>query len=135
MVKLRAAIENKIRPSAMLFHEQPDLPWTKFDFLLLEAYQMLQDETCSMCGSPIWICRNEYASNVGFKIKSAKCFAKAELDKHQEREEKKNKKNKKYGQQDYIVPYTYDGAELPTRMSYFNSLAQQAAESSDENSV
>jgi hypothetical protein len=135
VVKLRAAIENKIRPSAMLFHEQPDLPWTKFDFLLLEAYQMLQDETCSMCGSPIWICRNESAANVGFKIKTATCFAKVELDKHQEREEKKNKKKKKYGEQEYIIPYTYDGGELPTRMSYLNALAEEATNSSDANSV
>lgn len=58
-----------------------------------------------------------------------------ELDKHQEREEKKNKKNKKYGEQDYIVPYTYDDGELPTRMSYFNALAEEAVESSDINSV
>lgn len=96
---------------------------------------MLQDETCSMCGSPIWICRNEYATNVGFKIKSAKCFAKTELEKHQEREEKKNKKNKKYGEQDYVIPYTYDGQDLPTRMSYFNALAKEAMESIDTNSV
>jgi hypothetical protein len=135
VVKLRAAIENKIRPSAMLFHEQPDLPWTKFDFLLLEAYQTLQDETCSMCGNPIWVCRNEFADNVGFKIKSAKCFAKAELDRHQEREEKKKKKNKKHGEQEYVLAYAYDGGELPTRMSYFNSLAQQATQSDDTNSV
>lgn len=135
MVKLRAAIENKIRPSAMLFHEQPDLPWTKFDFLLLEAYQMLQDETCSMCGNPIWICRNEYANNVGFKVKSAKCFAKAELDKHQERESKKKSKNKKHGEQEYILAYAYDGGELPTRMSYLNAIADSIAESTDTSSV
>ena len=135
MVKLRAAIENKIRPSAMLFHEQPDLPWTKFDFLLLEAYQMLQDETCSMCGNPIWICRNEYATNVGFKIKSSKCFAKAELDRHQEKESKKKNKNKKHGEQEYIVAYAYDGGDMPTRMSYLNAIADSITESSDTSSV
>ena len=135
MVKLRAAIENKIRPSAMLFHEQPDLPWTKFDFLLLEAYQMLQDETCAMCSNPIWICRNEYASTIGFKIKSTKCFAKAELDRHQERESKKKSKAKKHGEQEYVLAYTYDGSELPTRMSYLNAMAQAMAEADDISSV
>jgi hypothetical protein len=135
VVKLRAAIENKIRPSAMLFHEQPDLPWTKFDFLLLEAYQMLQDETCSMCGNPIWVCRNEYASNVGFKVKSAKCFAKAELDKHQERESKKKSKITKHGVQEYVLAYAYDGGELPSRMSYLTSIAEALAESDDASSV
>jgi hypothetical protein len=119
----------------MLFHEQPDEPWTKFDFLLLEAYQILQDETCAQCGNPIWICRNEYANNVGFKIKSAKCFAKAELDRHQERQEKKKSKIKKYGEQDYVVPYAYNGQELPTRMSYYTAAAKEALENSDINSV
>lgn len=118
----------------MLFHEQPDLPWTKFDFLLLEAYQMLQDETCSMCGNPIWVCRNEYANNVGFKIKSAKCFAKAELDKHQERQSKKKTKPK-HGEQEYVLAYAYDGGELPTRMSYLNSMAQAMMDSEDTSSV
>lgn len=135
MVKLRAAIENKIRPSAMLFHEQPDLPWTKFDFLLLEAYQILQDETCGMCGNPIWICRNEYATSVGFKIKSAKCFAKAELDRHQERESKKKNKPKKHGEQEYVLAYAYEGGDMPTRMSYLNSIAESIVKSDDMNSV
>ena len=110
----------------MLFHEQPTDPWTKFDFLLLEAYQILKDETCQMCGNPIWICRNEFADNVGFKIKTSKCFAKAELEKYMEKEEKKKSKAKKYGEQEYIVPYTYDNGDFPTRMSYLTNLAQQA---------
>lgn len=96
---------------------------------------MLQDETCSMCGNPIWICRNEYASSVGFKIKSAKCFAKAELDRHQEREAKKKSKTKKHGEQEYVLAYAYDGSELPTRMSYLNAIAQAMIDSGDINSV
>ena len=112
-----------VRPVAMLFHEQPSEPWTPFDFKLLEAYQILQEETCQECGNPIWICRNESAANVGFKIKSAKCFAKAELDKWHEREEKKSSSKKKYGEYPYVVPYTYDGGDMPTRMSYYQSLA------------
>jgi len=132
VTKLRAAIENNIRPSAMLFHEQPNLEWTKFDFLLLEAYQILQDETCQQCGNPIWICRNEFADNVGFKIKSSKCFAKAELEMYQEREEKKKSKRKKYGEQEYILAYTYDGSDLPSRMSYYNAMAEQATKEAAE---
>jgi hypothetical protein len=103
--------------------------------MMLEAMQILEDEPCKECGSQIWICRNESAAHVGFKVKIATCFAKAELDRHQEREEKKKKKNKKHGEQEYVLPYAYDGGELPTRMSYFNSLTQQAMESMDTNSV
>jgi hypothetical protein len=109
----------------MLFHEQPFDPWTKFDFLLLEAYQTLQDETCSQCGNPIWICRNESATNVGFKIKTTVCFAKAELERHNEMKEKKKSKKKTYGESDYVVAYTYDDGDMPSRSSYFAYLAEQ----------
>lgn len=107
----------------MLFHEQPTDPWTPFDFKLLEAYQILQEETCQECGNPIWICRNENAANVGFKIKTAKCFAKAELDKWHEKEEKKKTSKKHYGEYPYVVAYTYDGSDMPSRRSYYEALA------------
>lgn len=107
----------------MLFHEQPSDPWVRFDFLLLEAYQMLQEETCNECGNPIWVCRNEEANNVGFKVKVAKCFAKAELDKWYEKEEKKKSNKKSYGEYPYVVAYTYDEGPFPTRMEYYQSLA------------
>lgn len=109
----------------MLFHEQPTDPWTRFDFLLLEAYQILQDETCKECGNPIWICRNEFASNVGFKVKVSKCFAKAELDKWHEKQEKAKSNKKGYGESPYVVPYTYDDSEFPTRLSYYQGYADK----------
>lgn len=110
----------------MLFHEQPTDPWVRFDFLLLEAYQILQDETCSECGNPIWICRNENAANVGFKIKISKCYAKAELEKWQEKQEKKKKKG--YGETPYIVPYTYDENDFPTRLSFYQGLSENESD-------
>lgn len=94
---------------------------------MLEAYQILQDETCNECGNPVWVCRNEEAANVGFKVKTAKCFAKAELDKWAEKEDKKKSKKKKYGEYPYVTPYTYDGSDFPSRRSYYESLAQQDA--------
>jgi hypothetical protein len=107
----------------MLFHEQPSDPWVPFDFLLLEAYQTLEDESCNECGNPIWVCRNDEATNVGFKIKVGKCFAKAELDKWLEKDNKKNRKT--YGETPYIVAYTYDGSTMPTRRSYLQSLMEK----------
>jgi len=107
----------------MIFHEQPGDAWTPFDFLLLEAYQMLQDEICTECGNPIWICRNEEAANVGFKVKVATCFAKAELDKWAEAQEKKKKKT--YGQYPYVIAYTYDDGPLPSRQDYLNALYEK----------
>lgn len=105
----------------MLFHEQPSDPWVPFDFMLLEAYQTLEDETCGECGNPIWVCRNEEANNVGFKVKVTKCFAKAELDKWTEKENKKTNK-KGFGEIPYIVAYTYDDGPMPTRRSYLESI-------------
>lgn len=84
----------------------------------------MQDETCNECGNPIWICRNEDAHSVGFKVKTATCFAKAELDRWQEKEEKKKTKKKAYGQYPYVIPYTYDNSDFPTRQSYYESLIQ-----------
>jgi hypothetical protein len=106
----------------MLFHEQPDEPWTAFDFLLVEAFQILQDETCSECGNPIWICRNEDAQSVGFKVRTSVCYAKLELEKWQEKEQKSNNKKKKYGQSPYVVPYTYDDSPFPSRKSFYMGL-------------
>jgi len=109
----------------MLFHEQPTDAWTPFDFMLVEAMQMLEDETCAECGNPVWVCRNEEASNVGFKVKITKCYGKAELDKWREKEEKKESSIKRYGEMPYIVAYTYDDSPMPTRKSYYESLSDK----------
>jgi hypothetical protein len=87
--------------------------------------QILEDETCKECGSPIWVCRNEFASNVGFKVKITTCFARAELDRWNEREEKKKSSKKRHGEYPYVVAYTYDGSELPSRMQFYKDLAQK----------
>jgi hypothetical protein len=108
-----------------LFKEQPSHDWSDLDFMLLEAMQILEDETCKECGSPIWICRNESAAHVGFKVKIATCFAKAELDRWNEREEKKKTGKKRHGEYPYVVPYTYDGTELPSRMQFYKDLAEK----------
>ena len=85
---------------------------------------MLQEETCNECGNPIWICRNEEASWIGFKVKTTKCFAKAEMEKWQEAEEKKSNK-KSYGVLPYIVAYSYDESPMPSRRDFFNGLSDK----------
>lgn len=109
----------------MIFYEQPNAPWTEFDFKLLEAYQILQDETCPSCGNPIWVCRTENR-DVRFKMQSSTCFA----DKEQENWEKQKKKvNKDWkpaaGEQWYPVPVTISGGPLPTREDYHRELADR----------
>lgn len=108
----------------MLFHEQPTDPWNEFDFLLVEALQILEDETCRECGNPIWICRNEEAAHVGFKVKTSTCFAKAEMDRWQAAQEKKGKKSTP-GELPYVIAFTYDDGPMPTRMSYYRGLSDK----------
>ena len=109
----------------MLFREQPSDPWVELDFLLVEAMQILEEETCPDCGSPIWVCRNEFASNVGFKVKTSVCFARAELERWQEKEDKKKSSKKDYGSSPYTIPYTYDGVEMPSRSQFYRDLIQK----------
>jgi hypothetical protein len=92
--------------------------------MLVEALQILEDETCSECGNPIWICRNEEAPNLGFKIKMTRCFAKGELERWQEKQEKKKSK-KTPGEMPYIVSYTYDDGPMPSRNSYYKGLSDK----------
>ncbi len=87
--------------------------------------QILEDETCQQCGNPIWVCRNENANNVGFKVKEATCFATAELDRWQEKEDKKNSKKKKHGSYPYTVAYTYDDGDMPSRMEFYRFMADK----------
>lgn len=109
----------------MLFHEQPTDPWVELDFLLVEAMQILEEETCPECGNPIWVCRNEFAGNVGFKVRTTICYARAELEKWQEAEEKKKSSTKRYGASPYTVAYTYDDSAMPSRMQYYRELADK----------
>lgn len=108
----------------MLFHEQPSSPWIDFDFMLVEALQILEDETCSECGNPIWVCRNDAATNVGFKIKTTKCYAKAELEKWNDKQQKRKAKQQP-GEMPYIVAYTYDDGPMPTRRSYYQGVSDK----------
>lgn len=85
---------------------------------------MLQEETCGECGNPIWVCRNEDASWIGFKVKTTKCFAKAEMDKWREAQEKKSKKQAP-GVIPYVVPFSYDDRPMPSRMDFYASLSDK----------
>lgn len=106
----------------MILHEQPTKEWRPFDFLLLEAYQILQDETCPQCGQPVWICRST-DRNVYITVQKARCFVTAELEKAQDGA--KGKKTLKPGEYMYPQVRPLDaGTELPTREDYFNSLIE-----------
>lgn len=107
----------------MIFHEQPTEEWSSFDFRLVEAYQILQDETCPSCGNPIWICRSTN-DNVRFKIEKTTCFAEREYKMWEERKRKRKKDwEPDPGDQWYPLAVTIDGGLLPSREDYYKELA------------
>jgi len=112
----------------MLFHVQPDLPWEPFDFKLLEAYQILQDETCPKCGQPTWLCRND-DPRVQFKYRDVVCYATRAVEEKRANQGKGKKSITKeerasWGRIEFAVPFVPDnvGGELPTRAEYFERL-------------
>jgi len=112
----------------MLFYEQPGDPWTPYDFKILEAYQILQDEICSMCGNPVWVCRSS-SNHVAFKVRETTCYAtRAQAEavdaKKPQNDRAKAKERKTWGVSTYSVAFVPPnvGGELPTRKEYYDSL-------------
>lgn len=115
----------------MIFHEQPTAPWVAFDFILLEAYQRLQDELCPKCGHPVWLCRSQ-SSSVQFEVQTGVCFAEKALKEAEDRSKPRDqraasKEKKAWGEFRYAVPKALSGQELPTRAEYYEDLEAIAA--------
>jgi len=117
----------------MIFHEQPTDPWTPYDFKLLEAYQILQDELCPKCGHPVWLCRSN-SNRVEFKAQEAYCAGERALKEKEDlgkpKAERANPAEKRqWGQYTYTVPYSPPNIEggLPTRREYYQELAKSSA--------
>lgn len=113
----------------MVFQEQPNEPWGRFDFLLIEAYQMLQDELCPKCGHPIWLCRSS-SNKVDFSVEEAYCAAERTLMEYENNQRspsdriKDRKEKASWGRFYYTVPKPAYGAdsELPGRREYYEEL-------------
>ena len=98
--------------------------WDKRDRNLLEAYQIIEDETCGECGNPVWICRAE-DSNVQFSIEKDTCYAKrayeeatTDMSSHKTAKER-SKARAKFGVIEYPKAFTLDGSLLPTRKDFY----------------
>ena len=114
----------------MIFHEQPTEPWTRHDFLLLEAYQIIKNETCPKCGHPIWLCRSE-SNQFEWRVEAYVCQAERVLkQKEWKRTASKGdkvdpKERAEWGKEYYAVPAPLKDAgftELPSRADWYNSL-------------
>lgn len=112
----------------MLFHEQPTDPWNAYDFKLLEAYQILMDETCPQCGNPVWLCRSD-SPNVGFRAYETVCHATKERLRREDSKKPRNERASReeraeWGVTTSMVPHKpeYADGEMPTRFEYYESL-------------
>lgn len=132
--KIKASITAGIRPTSMIFYEQPTDPWVKFDFMLIEAYQILQDETCPKCGHPVWLCRSS-SNTVQFKVTPNVCYAERALKEYENQKkpvndrEKDPKIRKEWGMffsTSPFVPLNVEG-ELPTRTEFYEEMAGKTA--------
>ena len=113
----------------MVYGAPVDEPWNAKDRALLEAYQILEDERCSECGNPVWLCRSD-DPDITFKIEKSVCFAKrsfeeatADLSGFKTAKERSEAK-RKFGLIQYPVANTESGEPLPTRRAFYERKAQ-----------
>lgn len=134
ITKIKTARSSGIRPLSIILYEQPNTKWKPIDFALLEALQVLEQETCGKCGHPIWICRT-HDRDVMFQARSYVCqgeraIKEAEVQKLRGDEKKQAMKDSKdWGKSYYSVPILAPQAErteLPTRKEYYESLKDMA---------
>ena len=92
---------------------------------------MLQDEICPQCGHPVWLCRSK-SDNIGWTVQQDTCYASRVRDEKEWRSNNPKKTpdpkdRKSWGRYTYTLPKISDwapeGAELPTRKEYYESLA------------
>lgn len=88
----------------MILGKNPHKNWSDTDRNLLEAYQIVEDEKCSQCGLPTWLCHTENPDII-FTVATDECQAtkKVQLanDKAQERISKKKDSKPEFGKQRY----------------------------------
>lgn len=101
-----------LRPTTLVLSRQPDKPWTRLDFLLMEAYQVYEDEMSKSSGIPVWLTRS-LDPDIGFVVEERTDQADAALEKY-DKEHSGDKK--KFGTTRFAVatdsignPIEYDG--------------------------
>ena len=104
----------------MIFRTQPKKKWSVWDFALVEAFQTLEDEKCSQCGNPVWLCRSN-SNKFTFKVKKETCYATKALENYKDsnkpaKERAKSSERKDWGNFYYTEPEKMPFEdEMPTR--------------------
>lgn len=124
MVRIRSAVKQGQRPTAALLNDpNPQGSWTRIDYLLQDAYYIMDHEICTICNNPIWLCHST-DNRIDFEIKKRTCYAKAEIEDFE-----KDKVNNKLDSGEYIIasPIGIDDGEgnyepLPNRREAYERL-------------
>lgn len=96
-----------IRPSAVILGRDSRRSWDKWDILLANAHQILENERCNQCGLPRYICHTE-DEGVHFDVEVDFCGAKQELARYEKNHGGKNGYTPPPGSQLRPVPVMED---------------------------
>lgn len=124
MVRLRSATTQGHRPTAALLCDpNPNGEWTRLDYLLQDAFFMMDREVCTICNNPIWLCHST-DNRIEFAVKTRTCYAKAEIEAYE-----KTERGKSLGEGEYLIAKPIgleDGnggfEELPNRRDAYQKL-------------
>lgn len=104
----------------MILGEDNRKAWSTLDVLVMQAYQILETERCSQCGSYVWLCQNDDPI-LNVKAKKQTCQATAYMKDYGE----KHKDDEANGISARPVFYARDDTPLHKfRDRYYESLAE-----------
>lgn len=110
---MRSAILRGFRPTTLTNRRQPYSKWDKFDFLLLEAFDVMESETSKSTGLPVWLTRSGDPM-IDFLVEDGEDFADAAIQKYDKAQKgPKGDKEPPPGSFRYAIPQTLDGSAVP----------------------
>jgi len=101
--------------------------WSDVDALIMQAYQIIEDERCPQHGGPRWLCGNA-DPRLQIRIKTDRCEAKVEIDNYEERRKKDDDKAGVAYPEFYIRPGVEGMDLVDFRALYYEQLAAEQAE-------
>lgn len=118
---IKAARSWSVPPTVMLVKDrQPDDGWQLIDRKLAMALQILEEETCPSCGTPIWL-GHTTLSHVEFERKTSTCYACAERERERD-EQGRDLTKLDPGESVYVVAKASEGMSLPTREEGYSKM-------------
>lgn len=104
-----------VRPSVLILGKNSKKPWSRWDTLLVKAYQRFNSELCQQCGLPKYVCHTN-DNRVQFKLSPDSCASAAVSEKEQARIAASD--SKQYGVRISAEPYlTPDAVEDGMQLS------------------